>query len=317
MNYDLPNGPKPDYAIELPARFAIALLDATRIAIRMLEITAPPGHHGTAMRLGVLVGREQLFGRIDIAQPSIANPVELSEFGGHLHLAEQRAIASQFRKAFSGPVRQALSIARQAFGHPAVYAVFTEPGMVFLPLSNKTPGRRRIACVTSRDASTMEEERACVQLNQASAITFRFLRETLWEIQSREIDEDPTMQEDMLGFRGSSSGGRPRSKGAPVVPPAPAQDVPQGFEAPSDDVPPFDAPPYDEAAYDDSNHDAPPFDAPPFDDRPGGRSMDDEEDLIDGEVVDLADPTDMGPVVPPPDSYDGPPDDMDMAESPF
>lgn len=299
MNYDLPSDPRPDYAIELPARYAAALLDATRLAVRMLEITAQPGHHGSALRLGVLVGREQLFGRIDIAQPTIANPVELSEFGGHLHLSEQRAIASQFRKAFAGPVRQVLAIAREAFGHPAVYAVFTEPGMVFLPLSNKTPGRRRIACVTCRDAATMEEERACVRLNQASATTFRFLRDALWEIQSREIDEDPTMREDMLSFRAPSRG---NATPPPAAPRSYDDAVPEGFEAPESDVPPYDS----------GDHGP-----PPFDDYPSGPSLDEEEDLIDGEVVDLADPTDVGPPIPPPDEDRGGDDDMDMHDSPF
>jgi hypothetical protein len=291
VNYDLPAEPRPDYAIELPARYAVALLDATRLAVRMLEITASANQHSATHRLGVLVGREQLFGRIDVTQPTIPSPVELSEFGGHLHLAEQRAIASQFRKAFSGPVRQALAIAREAFGHPAVYAVFTEPGMVFLPLSNKTPGRRRIACVTCRDAATMEEERACVRLNQASVTTFRFLREALWEIQSREIDEDETLQEDMLAFRPGPPGA---ASAPPRAAPPPPNQSPEPFE--------FD--------------DAP----PPPDDFPAGPSLDDEEDLIDGEVIDLADPTDVTRP-PPPDDYRGDdgdgPDDMDMTATPF
>lgn len=293
MNYDLSTDPRPDYAIELPARYAIALLDATRLAVRMLEITASTNQHSAAHRLGVLVGREQLFGRIDITQPTIPNPVDLSEFGGHLHLAEQRAIASQFRKAFGGQVRQALAIAREAFGHPAVYAVFTEPGMVFLPLSNKTPGRRRIASVSCRDASTMEEERACVRLNQASVTTFRFLREALWEIQSREIDEEETLQEDMLAFRPKS--GTPPQSMSRGAPPPPPTSTPDPFE--------FDESP------------------PPPDDFPAGPSLDEEEDLIDGEVVDLADPTDANRPPPPDDDYRGgsgdDPDDMDMTSTPF
>ena len=192
MAWDLSDGREPDMAVELPARYAAPLVEAVKAVARMMEITSVDGD---GPWFGVLVGNEQIYGRLDLAGASIPRPVPLLDFGGHLPLEEQRAIAQRFRRSLGGPVRQALALARHALAQPAVYAVFHDAGMVLAPVSRRIVGRRRLAAVQCRDASSMEEERICVRLNASSADAWRIARDALREREYEEMAGDPTLDD--------------------------------------------------------------------------------------------------------------------------
>ena len=202
MAWDLSDGREPDMAVELPARYAASLVEAVKAVARMMEITAVDGD---GPWFGVLIGNEQIYGRLDLAGASIPRPVPLPDFGGHLPLEEQRAIAQRFRRSLGGPVRQAFALARQALGQPAVYAVFHDAGLVLAPVSRRIAGRRRLAAVQCRDAWSMEEERICVRLNASSADAWRIARDALREREYEEMDGDPTLDDVVVGRRPATS----------------------------------------------------------------------------------------------------------------
>lgn len=194
MLYDLSPTRRPDLVVVLDAGYAEAMVSAAHIAQRMMEIMGAP-----AARLGIIsMGDMQRVGRMDVLNVHLDSPVPVEEYGSRLKLNEQRAIVSEFRRLFSGPLRGAVNMASRAFDGRTIYFVFYEQGAVIVVPSVHVKDRWRLAALRLEGASTMAEERSCVVVNQASKETYELLWEGLTEHARKEAEADPSLREDVM-----------------------------------------------------------------------------------------------------------------------